>query len=512
MSLTDLQYEDIDKKIRNTGFFSEYLPPCFRLDTKVFLHVPQENCDLIQPYSFNMSRFNQNDSRRIISIPEIGAYAITHLYMKETHIIKDLIELTDGNTCSFSPILDKNYRIVRHEEVYDGEVTTHADLSNYVSNLASKIIKSSGAKKILKLDISNFYSSFYIHMIPAIMLGVEEANNQYQHMRRREAVSDIYEKYRKLDSVYRRQNLERTNGLLVGPLSSRIIAEGMLTRIDRDLHNEELNYTRYVDDYDVYLYEDNEKQVISKFIKVLKKYGFSLNYEKIKIVDFPYYVAENLGKIFKKYRNSSDINIETSPSDLMDLFNTFFNLETAGIEGAVRYLLKCIEANPIRLEDEENQELYRAYLFTILANNDRSLVKACSLILKSAEQECLKEDEKQQIIKMLLMQLTEEHDLEVLWLLYLLLETQDPITMDTNVVDKIVQGKNELAQIMLLRKGVLTEEQKQLLAEKSTSWILAYELFCEGMLAEDEIASKLILDKNLVMYRKMKEKQIHFCY
>ena len=80
--------------------------------------------------------------------------------MKETHIIKDLIELTDGNTCSFSPILDKNYRIVRHEEVYDGEVTTHADLSNYVSNLASKIIKSSGAKKILKLDISNFYSSF----------------------------------------------------------------------------------------------------------------------------------------------------------------------------------------------------------------------------------------------------------------------------------------------------------------------------------------------------------------
>ena len=174
--------------------------------------------------------------------------------------------------------------------------------------------------------------------------------------------------------------------------------------------------------------------------------------------------------------------------------------------------MKCIEANPIRLGNGENQELYRAYLFTILANNDRSLVKACSLILKSAEQEHLKEDERQQIIKMLLMQLAEEHDLEVLWLLYLLLETQESITMDTNVVDKIVQGKNELAQIMLLRKGVLTEEQKRLLAEKSTSWILAYELFCEGMLTEDGIASKLILDKNLVMYRKMKEKQIHFCY
>lgn len=88
MSLSDSEYVTIDKDIRNTGFFSEYLPPCFQLNPKAFLQPPPFECDLIPPYNFNMSRFNQNDARRIISIPEIGAYAVVHAYMKEKHIVK----------------------------------------------------------------------------------------------------------------------------------------------------------------------------------------------------------------------------------------------------------------------------------------------------------------------------------------------------------------------------------------------------------------------------------------
>ena len=61
----------------------------------------------------------------------------------------------------------------------------------------------------------------------------------------------------------------------------------MMTRIDQDLHELGLNYSRYVDDYEVYLHSDDEEQVISKFASVLKKYGFTLNYEKTEILDFP---------------------------------------------------------------------------------------------------------------------------------------------------------------------------------------------------------------------------------
>lgn len=45
-------YNKIFKEIRLTGFFSEYLPPCFKLDEKVFFKIPRQECDLIKPYSY----------------------------------------------------------------------------------------------------------------------------------------------------------------------------------------------------------------------------------------------------------------------------------------------------------------------------------------------------------------------------------------------------------------------------------------------------------------------------
>ena len=75
-------YKEIYKSITLDGFFSEYLPPCFKLDELMFKNPPKYDCDLIQPYSFTMSRFNTNDSRRTIFIPEIGAYAVLNEYIK----------------------------------------------------------------------------------------------------------------------------------------------------------------------------------------------------------------------------------------------------------------------------------------------------------------------------------------------------------------------------------------------------------------------------------------------
>lgn len=516
MPLSTEEYANLDKKIRDTGFFSEYLPPCFQLNSDVFHHLPGAKCDLIPPYNFNMSRFNQNDARRTISIPEIGAYAVTHAYMKDHHIIKDLVEFTAGNDCSFSPILGEDNSIMRHEQSYglagamreeNGQIP-----SNYISNLATKIIRASGAKKVLKLDISNFFSSFYLHMIPVIILGLDETNIQYHHHQNNEESSELYKTYSDLDSIYRRQNLNQTNGLLVGPLSSKIIAEGMMTRIDQDLHEPGLNYSRYVDDYEVYLHSDDEEQVISKFASVLKKYGFTLNYEKTEILDFPYYVSENLEKVISSYREVLSVRPDTSSvPDLMSLFNSFFNFEISGTKGAIRYLLKSIEAAPIHFQVEQDKKLYRAYLFTILTNNDRSLTKACSLILKSVESEPLDAHEKEQLSTMLLACLSKEYDLEVIWILYILLETQT-LSTGNSLIDKIVASSNELAQIMLLRKGILSDSQKHILSENARSWILIYELYTEGILSEENLIRKLNLSKNLIMYRKMKTNHVHFCY
>lgn len=61
----------------------------------------------------------------------------------------------------------------------------------------------------------------------------------------------------------------------------------MMARIDKELCNAGLNYSRYVDDYEIYIYNDDEKQIVSIVGRILKKYGFTLNYEKQKLLSFP---------------------------------------------------------------------------------------------------------------------------------------------------------------------------------------------------------------------------------
>lgn len=499
-------YITIEKEIAETGFFSEYLPSCFKLDPKVFMRTPSESCDLIRPYCFTMSRYNSNDARRSVFIPEIGAYVVAQNYIKQRHIVKELVEFTENDDASFSPILGKNDSIMRHEQSYVGATTLLDGISSdYIENIAKKIIKSTGAKKVLKLDISNCFSSFYMHMIPAILLGVEGAECDYNKSLKNsgdQTISDTYRKYHKLDEVLRQQNLNRTNGLIPGPLTSKMIAEGILTRIDIELKGEGIKFSRYVDDYEVYLFDDNEKMIISIFTRVLKRYGFYLNNEKTEVVDFPYYVAENLEKIFRGYRKEHLDN-----SELMELFNTYFILEKSGTKGAVRYLLKTLEQNPI---EPTNKSLYKSYLLTIIENNERSLTKACSLLIKNKENLILDEKDVTIIKQILVKHINFEHDLEVLWLLYLLIETYN-IQIDDSLIQQIVDSKNELAQIILIRKHLLGQEMIAQVSSKAFSWILIYELYVSDYINEEVFISKLNLNKNLSMYKYLKLNNVHFC-
>ena len=68
-----------------------------------------------------------------------------------------------------------------------------------------------------------------------------------------------------------------------------------------------------------------------------------------------------------------------------------------------------------------------------------------------------------------------------------------------------------LAQVMLLRKGFISQDLKQTMKSSSTSWILNYELFSENIITEDEFKEKLTIHQNLNMYNKLKQKGIHFC-
>lgn len=342
-------------------------------------------------------------------------------------------------------------------------------------------------------------------MIPAILLGLEDTEDNFNKYLRDSddtTIDSIYLKYRKLDEVLRKQNLNRTNGLLTGILSSKIIIEGILTRIDKELKEKGLRFSRYIDDYEVYLFNDDEKKTVSIFTEILKRYGFSLNNEKTETIDFPYYITENLEKIFAGYDKNNLGNYE-----LMEMFNAFALLEKSGVKGAIRFLLKSIEKNPIA---GDNSQLYKAYLLTIIKNNERSLTKACSLLIKNKDALNISEIDKEILTGMLHIHVEYEHDLEVLWLLYLLIEIGS-IDSDSLIIEDIINRKNELAHILLLRRGILKTEQIDQVKNNATSWILLYELYANGNITESVFKERLNLNKNTEMYQKLKIKNIHFC-
>ena len=191
----------------------------------------------------------------------------------------------------------------------------------------------------------------------------------------------------------------------------------------------------------------------------------------------------------------------------MGLFNSFFEIEENGTKGAIRYLLKTIEKNPIKVK---NHKLMKAYLLSILNNNERSLTKACSLLIQHKEKIILNSEDIDLLKVMLKNHLSMHHDLEVLWILYVLIEC-NKIIQGEAMIESIVSSDNELAHIMLFRRNLLNNIQEKTIVNKAKSWILLYELFVNSIITEQEITQKLNLNKNLEMYRTMKNRNIHFC-
>lgn len=507
-----MDYTKIYEEFKLKGLFSEYLPPCFVLDRRIFNRIPKENCDLIQPFSFTMSRFNETDARRIIHIPEIGAYCALNNFIKQNNIIEELMDFINQNSCSYSKVFFEDGTIIKHEQEYGQEpINNHNAKSKYIDNIVEKVIKSKGARKILKLDIANCYSSIYTHYIPAILLGDDEAEKIYKYNLNKgeygddEEIcdNDLYKKYLKLDMIVRRQNKNQTNGLLVGPVVSRLIVEALLTRIDIELKENNILFSRYVDDYEIYLFDNDEEYIKSKFISILRKYGLSLNYEKTKVIGFPYYMVENFDRLIEQFRTD-----QVDEYDMIKIFNIFFELEKSGVKGAIRYLIKKIEKNTL---NHNNRELFNSYIVTIMANNPRSLTKACSLLISENRTSKLDKSTIEQLKYMLDINIRKEYDLEVIWILYVLIETNN-IKYEYEIIENILDSNNELAKLLLLRKELLKPEQIEKLKCDADSWILNYELFVSGYKTEDEFFKRMGVKNNIEFYNYLKKNEVHLCY
>ena len=136
-----------------------------------------------------------------------------------------------------------------------------------------------GKQYCVEADISGCFPSIYSHAIPWALVGKETAKLNKDN-------KGVW--YNKLDRTVRNTKNEETNGILIGPHCSNLLAELILTRVDHELTKKGYKYIRNIDDYECYVESmPNAENFILDLSSELKKFELHLNNKKTRITSLP---------------------------------------------------------------------------------------------------------------------------------------------------------------------------------------------------------------------------------
>lgn len=145
------------------------------------------------------------------------------------------------------------------------------------------VVDATSYKLLTKTDITNFYSSIYTHSVAWAIVGDRD-----------KAFEDKTYKLvgNKIDRLIQYSNDARTNGIPIGSALSDLIAEILLSRIDKSVSDalEAIDFlaVRFKDDYRILCNsEEDSKTILSTLSRELNKINLCLNENKTNIFTLP---------------------------------------------------------------------------------------------------------------------------------------------------------------------------------------------------------------------------------
>lgn len=143
------------------------------------------------------------------------------------------------------------------------------------ATLAEDVLKKEGCV-VVQTDISSFYEHIYHHRLEDVIkdLGANESTVAVQ-----------------VDRILSKLAAGRSFGLPVGGQCARVLAEVMMTPIDRSLSDAAIIWHRYVDDFTlVCASQQDSYKALSVLSHSLADYGLSLNRSKTTILSAKHYI------------------------------------------------------------------------------------------------------------------------------------------------------------------------------------------------------------------------------
>lgn len=269
--MSEITPDELYKGLLAHGLFSEKIPPIFT--SEMFFdycenmsgNFQDRACGFI--YYENMRNINVP---RPLGIPNPMAYQRLCKCLKQnwSALITHFEAQTKAQTHKVSRI--------HIRKMYRNPALFHMNYENWRIDGSPEIDISFGKRYMVKADISSCFSSIYTHAIPWALVTKDMAKAERTHSTW----------FNSIDFCIRRMKNDETHGLLIGPHASNLLAEIILTTIDKAL--EQWHYIRNIDDYICYVetYEEGQK-FLTELGVALRFYGLSLNHKKTEICELP---------------------------------------------------------------------------------------------------------------------------------------------------------------------------------------------------------------------------------
>lgn len=312
---------------------------------------------------------------------------------------------------------------------------------------------------IIRADITNFYNSVYTHSIGWALHGREVAF----------ADKDFKLTGNKVDKLIQYANDARTNGIPVGFALSDLIAEIILTSIDRKVSSKlkAINFvgTRFKDDYRILCNSEEEAKKILKVLSdELVEFNLLINEHKTKVLTLPDGLYRQHDREYHNYslKNKNTISFKTFELTLLkalDIHKAF-----SGTSILEKFFSELYDNNcKLKIEfsadsNAKNKQIIKAMslLMLVKRESEKSLchvLAICEEIYTNFRSAKLREQLKNLIESEIVKASNKKSAFELVWLVFFSRYLSLGLTTFSKLIDK------QLMETEFL-KSIISSEQK----------------------------------------------------
>lgn len=282
------------------GLFPERIPPVFssiKFGTYYYNKIKNNrfNYNKKITYKHIVYPLTQDDKVRMLGIPNCFAYAyLCSLFYNNWEVLKQYFngnwnKYYNPNMIRMQKQKKRLFSLDNYFYYWGTENTRLINIAKTTPNeIDYKLLLIAGNKYCIHLDISKFYNSIYAHAISWALITKKKSKELYRDEKKKKAFIKNGYDYECFENHIMQMQDKESFGVPIGPDTSYIIADILLSPIDKLLFSKGFKFIRYIDDYYFCaITESHLQDFLNELRKQLYIYKLNVNDGKTEITKFP---------------------------------------------------------------------------------------------------------------------------------------------------------------------------------------------------------------------------------